>query len=178
MQVTAHKSLRTRPAIPSRAKRCRVHRIPSYVRDDRETPLCVGRDGETHKDVSTDHGSEIFLQKGLDSPVNKAPDGQITTRQREHIPLVSRTRCNVLHVAPQSRDLSRHFEHAAGSMMRTITPDGGYLARSDSANSRLSHLPLTNCSQPASCDCISVFPSSSNSATRFAAAVIALAATL
>ena len=24
----------------------RVHRIPPHVRDDRETPLCVGRDGE------------------------------------------------------------------------------------------------------------------------------------
>ncbi len=44
--------------------------------------------------------------------------------------------------------------------------------------SRFSHLPLTNCSQPSSCDCISVFLSSANSATRFAAAVIALAATL
>jgi hypothetical protein len=31
---------RTRPAIPSRAKRCRVHRIPPHVRDDRDTPLC------------------------------------------------------------------------------------------------------------------------------------------
>jgi hypothetical protein len=31
---------RTRPAIPSRAKRCRVHRIPPRVRDDRDTPLC------------------------------------------------------------------------------------------------------------------------------------------
>jgi hypothetical protein len=30
---------RTRPAIPSRAKRCRVHRIPPRVRDDRDTPL-------------------------------------------------------------------------------------------------------------------------------------------
>src|ERR1700681_2326078 len=30
---------RTRPAIPSRAKRCRVHRIPPRVRDDREPPL-------------------------------------------------------------------------------------------------------------------------------------------
>src|SRR6202035_5715074 len=68
----------------------RSHRAPNaaastasrpYVRDDRETPLCVGRDGQTHKDVSTNHGSEIFLQRGLDSPVNKAPDGQITTRQ-------------------------------------------------------------------------------------------------
>jgi hypothetical protein len=52
------------------------HPVP-YVRDDRETPLCVGRDGGTHRDVSTDHGSEIFLQKGLDSPVHKPPDGQI-----------------------------------------------------------------------------------------------------
>jgi hypothetical protein len=65
----------------------RSHRAPNaaastasrpYVRDDRETPLCVGRDGQTHKDVSTNHGSEIFLQRGLDSPVNKPPDGQIT----------------------------------------------------------------------------------------------------
>jgi hypothetical protein len=35
----------THPAIPSRARRCRVHRTPSRVRDDRDTPLCVGRDG-------------------------------------------------------------------------------------------------------------------------------------
>ena len=33
---------RTRPAIPSRAKRCRVHRIPPRVRDDRDTPLWWG----------------------------------------------------------------------------------------------------------------------------------------
>ena len=33
-----------RPAITSHARRCRVHRIPSRVRDDRETPLTrVGR---------------------------------------------------------------------------------------------------------------------------------------
>src|SRR5450755_749478 len=43
--VTAHESLRTRPATPSHAKRCRVHRTPSRVRDDRDTPLCVRRDG-------------------------------------------------------------------------------------------------------------------------------------
>src|SRR5438309_11367302 len=29
----------TRPAISLRAKRCRVHRIPRRVRDDRDTPL-------------------------------------------------------------------------------------------------------------------------------------------
>ena len=38
--VIAHGFKRTRPAIPSRAKRCRVHRIPPRVRDDRDTPLC------------------------------------------------------------------------------------------------------------------------------------------
>jgi hypothetical protein len=30
------------PAIPSRARRCRVHRIPPRVRDDRDTPLWWG----------------------------------------------------------------------------------------------------------------------------------------
>ena len=34
----------THPAITSRAQRCRVHRIPPRVHDDRDTPLCgVGR---------------------------------------------------------------------------------------------------------------------------------------
>src|SRR6266852_3282414 len=33
---------RTRPAIPSRAKRCRVHRTPPRVRDDHDTPLLWG----------------------------------------------------------------------------------------------------------------------------------------
>src|ERR1700704_2345874 len=38
--LIAHGFKRTRPAIPSRAKRCRVHRIPPRVRDDHDTPLC------------------------------------------------------------------------------------------------------------------------------------------
>src|SRR6266480_3689997 len=36
--LTAHRLI-TRPAISLRAKRCRVHRIPRRVRDDRDTPL-------------------------------------------------------------------------------------------------------------------------------------------
>src|SRR3989440_10711604 len=35
----------TRPAITSRARRCRVHRIPPRVRDDRDTPLVWGGTG-------------------------------------------------------------------------------------------------------------------------------------
>src|SRR3982075_4640639 len=36
--LIAHRPIRTRPAIPSRAKRCRVHRIPPRVRDDGQRP--------------------------------------------------------------------------------------------------------------------------------------------
>jgi hypothetical protein len=39
-------SREARPAITSRARHCRVHRIPFRVRDDRDTPLCgTGRQG-------------------------------------------------------------------------------------------------------------------------------------
>ena len=34
-----------RPATTSARQRCRVHRIPSRVRDDREAPLLPGKDG-------------------------------------------------------------------------------------------------------------------------------------
>jgi hypothetical protein len=62
--------------------------------------------------------TEIFFGKSeirLDSPVRKPPDGQITTRRREQIPLVSRTRCSALRAAPQSRDLYRRCEMDPGS---------------------------------------------------------------
>src|ERR1700687_6422752 len=43
-------------------------------------------------------GTEILFGKSeirLDSPVKKPPDGQITTRQRERIPFMSRTRRSI-----------------------------------------------------------------------------------
>ena len=56
-----------------------------YVCDDRETPLCVGRDGRICRGDLPDGESEIFFGKPeirLDTPVNKPvdklPDGQIT----------------------------------------------------------------------------------------------------
>jgi hypothetical protein len=69
---------RTRPAIPSRAKRCRVHRIPPRVRDDRDTPLQRGGMTRACRDDLPDGLSEIFLQRGMDTPANKQPDGQIS----------------------------------------------------------------------------------------------------
>src|SRR5713226_1638840 len=38
--------MRACPAIPARARRCRVHRIPPRVRDDREPPLWDGTAGD------------------------------------------------------------------------------------------------------------------------------------
>ena len=39
------RSRETRPATTIARRRCRVHRIPSRVRDDRDTPLLPGKDG-------------------------------------------------------------------------------------------------------------------------------------
>jgi hypothetical protein len=76
---------RTRPAITSHAKRCRVHRIPPRVRDDRDTPLC-GEDEVSSRDDLGWVKTEISFGKSeirLDTPADKPPDGQITIRQRE-----------------------------------------------------------------------------------------------
>ena len=43
------------------------HPVP-YVRDDRETPLCVGRDGEGYAGDLGQKGTGIFLRMGLDDP--------------------------------------------------------------------------------------------------------------
>ena len=72
-----NRSRETRPAITSAHRRCRVHRIPPRVRDDRDTPLCeVGRLCTTP--VSTRDGSKTFFETGLDSGTSKQPAGQIS----------------------------------------------------------------------------------------------------
>jgi len=53
------------------------HPVP-YVRDDRETPLCVGRDAKSSRCDLGGTKTEIFLQMGLDTRVDKLPDGQIS----------------------------------------------------------------------------------------------------
>jgi hypothetical protein len=83
----------------------------SYVRDDRDTPLCVGRDGGSCRCDLGGVETGIFLQRGLDTSVNKPPDGQITTRRRAQSSLVSRTRCSALYAAPQSRDPQQSERH-------------------------------------------------------------------
>jgi hypothetical protein len=76
--LIAHGFKRTRPAIPSRAKRCRVHRIPPRVRDDGQRPS-VGWDAKSSRCDLGGVETGIFFQTGLDT---KLPDGQITTAAR------------------------------------------------------------------------------------------------
>jgi hypothetical protein len=55
----------------------RVHRIPPRVRDDRDTPLLVGRDGDGYAGDLGRHGTGIFFAMGLDSPnhTKSSPSG-------------------------------------------------------------------------------------------------------
>src|ERR1019366_9608440 len=50
----------------------------TYVRDDRETPLCVRRDGNGYRFDLGQARREIFLQMGLDSQFTYLPVGQIS----------------------------------------------------------------------------------------------------
>jgi hypothetical protein len=75
----------------SSARRLRPPHPAPYVRDDRETPLCVGRDGGICKSDLGQARKEIFLQRGLDSRMAKEPVGQITgliVRSDHRLPLV------------------------------------------------------------------------------------------
>src|SRR5216684_392087 len=53
------------------------HPAPN-VRDDRETPLLVGRDGRSCRCDLGGTKTEIFLQAGLDRKIGTTPDGQIS----------------------------------------------------------------------------------------------------
>jgi len=49
-------------------QRClRVHRIPPRVRDDRDTPLLVGRDGTAYSFDLGQVRTKLFLKMGVDS---------------------------------------------------------------------------------------------------------------
>ena len=52
----------------ARQEHIRVHRISSRVRDDRDTPLLVGRDESGYADDLGRRGTGIFFAMGLDSP--------------------------------------------------------------------------------------------------------------
>jgi hypothetical protein len=61
-----------------RQEHIRVHRIPPRVRDDRDTPLSVGRNGSGYRSDLGIVKTEIFLREGLDTKIAEEPVGQIS----------------------------------------------------------------------------------------------------
>ncbi len=71
---------RIRPAIPSRAKRCRVHRIPPRVRDDHDTPLLWGGMAKVLDVIWGVRKQKYFCKQGwtplsTNRPTGKSPHG-------------------------------------------------------------------------------------------------------
>src|SRR5882757_3653924 len=75
--LIAHRPIRTRPAIPSRAKRCRVHRIPPRVRDDGQRPS-GGVGWREFVEMICPTGEAKYFCKGYSTqkcPTGKSPHG-------------------------------------------------------------------------------------------------------
>jgi len=69
---------KTRPAIPLRARRCRVHRIPPRVRDVSRSAPHPGGTGRACNGDLPDVLSGIFFAKGLDRVLLICPSGQFS----------------------------------------------------------------------------------------------------
>src|SRR5829696_3660247 len=70
---------KARPAIRlKRSGRCRVHRIPTHVRDDRDTPLLAGRNGLTCRGDLGAGRRSIFLRRWLDGANHADRIGEIS----------------------------------------------------------------------------------------------------
>ena len=78
VRAPADRSRETRPAIPLRARRCRVHRIPPRVRDDSRSAPHPGGTGRACRGDLPDGLSEIFLSDGLDRFFADLPVGQFS----------------------------------------------------------------------------------------------------
>ena len=61
------------PCDLTRARRCRVHRIPPRVRDDREPPLMWDETAGVMKVICVKGEEEIFFRKGLDRQSGDLP---------------------------------------------------------------------------------------------------------
>src|ERR1700677_2474100 len=89
-----------------------------YVRDDRETPLCVGRDGGGYRGDLGQKGTEIFLRTGLDHPNQIEVEGEFFLRAHalDGIPRRISAERNPPLVAPCQRKMA---DYAFGSIRPT-----------------------------------------------------------
>jgi hypothetical protein len=75
-RMTAHRFLRTRPAIPSHAQRCCVHRIPPRVRDDREPPLMWDETAAGIEVIWGRREQNYFRERDSTDPISASPSGK------------------------------------------------------------------------------------------------------
>src|ERR1700730_18252401 len=61
---------KARPAIPSHAQRCRVHRIPPRVRDDRDTPLLWDETASDIEVIWVSAEQEYFCKRGWTTQIS------------------------------------------------------------------------------------------------------------
>ena len=77
----------SRPAITLRARRCRVHRIPSRVRDDRDTPLMRDRTAGDIEVIWVNRETEYFYKWGwtgfTDLPVRQSAPPLLELRRTQ-----------------------------------------------------------------------------------------------
>ena len=112
-----------------RQRHVSVHRIPSRVRDDREPPLLVGRDGGAYNFDLGKAGTEMFLQTGLDSP-NQMYRWCVPSRQEGRFAIVTNAGRDAVDAAVSNDE--RCWLRTA----KSCGPDAPTLASSSSSDRR------------------------------------------
>jgi hypothetical protein len=75
-RMIAHGFFRTHPAIPLHAQRCRVHRIPPRVRDDREPPLVWDETATGIRVIWVNREQIYFCERDSTDPFSGSPSGK------------------------------------------------------------------------------------------------------
>ena len=96
------RSREARPAISFHARRCRVHRIPLRVRDDREPPLLLERDAKILNLIWGQREAKYFCRRGwtngMEGPFGVLPVGRVERKgppaRRAFFEIRSRSRSN------------------------------------------------------------------------------------
>ena len=150
--ASGHQTTRLRRPL-SRSSRRRVHRIPRPVRDDRETPLWVGRDGGYSGDLGRREKRNIFAE-GLDRVLVICPSGQSVARRMRFRHC---RRCAPIHVVtPEAGthghrrevDYANAGEHASSHAARSY---GSLLSRDDGSAMLLTAPPADRRNTRSSC---------------------------
>src|SRR6202035_3613006 len=82
----------------TRQRHIRVHRIPSRVRDDHDTPLLVGRDGRQYRITRIFGKAEYFFLDGLTNRPDKVLGALVICPSRQVMPGELAPICSNMHL--------------------------------------------------------------------------------